>query len=138
MRPPDEVKRDLVRRWLAKADEDLDAAKALLTHRDAFLAVVCFHAQQAAEKYLKAFLTWHQIEFPKTHDIGELLELVDCVDAQLSRSLSSGAALTAYGVEVRYPADTPELSEQEARDAMDLAENVRDAIAGTLDPGLMG
>ena len=55
-----------------------------------------------------------------------------------SVTLSGGAALTAYGVEVRYPADTPELSEQEARDAMDLAENVRDAIAGTLDPGLVG
>lgn len=58
MRPPEEVKRDLVRQWLAKADEDLSAAQALWSLGTAFFSTIGFHCQQAAEKYFKAFLTW--------------------------------------------------------------------------------
>jgi len=77
MRPPEEVRKDLVRQWLEKAKVDINASEALLAADPPLLYPACFHAQQAAEKYLKALLTWHQIEFPKTHDIEQLLELVE-------------------------------------------------------------
>jgi HEPN domain-containing protein len=76
MRSPEEVKRDFVRQWLKKAEEDINAAKTLLPHEMSFLFTVGFHAQQSAEKYLKAYLTWHQVEFRKTHDLGELLDII--------------------------------------------------------------
>lgn len=69
MRPPEEVKKEIVRQWLARAEQDMKASEALLAAEPPFLYPSCFHAQQASEKYLKALLTWHQIEFPKTHAI---------------------------------------------------------------------
>jgi HEPN domain-containing protein len=73
MRPPEQVKLELVRQWLAKADNDLETAKFLFASGRPFFSAICFHSQQAAEKYFKALLTWHQIEFPKTHDLELLL-----------------------------------------------------------------
>jgi len=67
MRPRDEVRQELVHDWLAKADADLAVAERLLPDGGAHAWAVAFHCQQAAEKFLKAYLSWWQIEFPKTH-----------------------------------------------------------------------
>jgi HEPN domain-containing protein len=133
MRPPEEVKRDLVRQWLAKADEDLNAAKALLSLGTSFFSTIGFHCQQAAEKYFKAFLTWQQIEFPKTHDLGLLLGLISTADPSLAEFLNEVAILNPYGVEIRYPGDVPEINSDEAAEAVELAEKVREAIQGALE-----
>jgi HEPN domain-containing protein len=135
MRPPEEVKRDLVRQWLAKADEDLNAAKALLSLGTSFFSTIGFHCQQAAEKYFKAFLTWRQIEFPKTHDLSLLLGLISTAAPSLAESLEEIAELTSYGVEIRYPGDIPEITADEAAEAVELAEKVREAIQGALATG---
>lgn len=60
-------KLDEVHSWLIKAHQDLDAAKWLLASPDALYGIVGFHCQQAAEKSLKAYLTWQEQEFEKTH-----------------------------------------------------------------------
>lgn len=75
MKRPEEVRLEFTREWVQKAESDFKAAGLLLKAGDDYLFRVAFHAQQAAEKYLKAFLVWHQIEFPKTHDIGKLITL---------------------------------------------------------------
>lgn len=138
MRPPEEVKRELVRQWLAKADEDMGLAEHLSSEDSPFLGAIGFHAQQAAEKYLKAFLTWHQVEFPWKHDIGELLDLVQAVDSALADSLREAIALTDYGVAVRYPGDFPEPTRQDTEKAVTLAttvgEAIRTALVGTFAP----
>lgn len=132
MKPPEQVKIEFYRQWLAKAGQDLGAAKLLLREETSFLGAVGFHCQQAAEKYLKAFLTWHQIDFPKTHDIDELLDLVATTNAKLAKSLRSAGILTDYGVETRYPGDAPELTLEQAREAVKLAEVTRKAILKAL------
>jgi HEPN domain-containing protein len=132
MRPPEEVKRDLIRQWLAKADEDLNAAKALLSLETAFFSTIGFHCQQAAEKYFKAFLTWQQIEFPKTHDLSLLLALISTAAPSLAESLEEAAELTSYGVEIRYPGDIPEITADEAAEAIHLAGRVKEAILSAL------
>lgn len=126
-RDPAQVVWDFVQAWLAKADGDLHAARALLASpaEDHFAAA--FHAQQAAEKYLKAFLVRHQIPFPKTHDVGRLLELCAQADLNLSRELGEVDTLTPYGVEYRYPVDAA-VSEEEAGEAIRLATSVRDTV----------
>ena len=96
MQPPDEVRRELVSQWLRKADQDIAAAEALLREDPCILYPSCFHSQQAAEKYLKAFLTSHQVEFPKTHSIRELLNLTKKVDAGLASSLARAAVLSPF------------------------------------------
>jgi HEPN domain-containing protein len=133
MRPPEEVRMDLVRQWLTKAGGDLDAARILLSDDRSFLNIVGFHCQQAAEKYLKAFLTDRQVDFPKTHNLGELLDLLVKVDAPLADSLRSLTILTPYGVETRYPGDAPDPSRAEAEAALGLAEKARGAILSALN-----
>ncbi len=132
MRPPDEVKAEIVRQWLRIADADMDAAEALLSDERSSLYPSCFHSQQAAEKYVKALLTWHQVEFPKTHIFGELLDLMDKVDRALAAGISDVTKLNPYGVETRYPGDIPEPSRAEAQEALALARMARDAIRNSL------
>ena len=76
MKRPEETRRELVREWLEKSQNDLGLAEYLIRERSPYLNAIGFNAQQAAEKILKAFLVRHQVEFPKTHNIGELLDLV--------------------------------------------------------------
>ena len=132
MRPPEEVKRELVQQWIAKAESDFGVAEHLLSGASPYLDAVGFHAQQAAEKYLKAFLVEHQIEFSKTHNVGELLDLVATADSSLAESLRDAGALTPYGVDIRYPSDFPEMTPEDAQVAVELAGKVRNAILGVL------
>lgn len=117
---------DFVQAWIRKADGDLRAAERLIEEPhvgdDHFPAA--FHAQQAAEKYLKAFLVRYQIPFPKTHDIGRILDLTSQVDPVLSGELDAAPTLTPFGVEFRYPLDEL-VSLVEARQAVGIAEQVR-------------
>ncbi|MBI3657217.1 MAG: HEPN domain-containing protein [Acidobacteria bacterium] len=134
MRPPEEIKRGLVMQWLAKADEDFGVAEHFVFENSPYLNAIGFHAQQAAEKYLKAFLVHSQIEFPKSHDIDRLLNLVATVDKNLSEPLRDAVVLTDYAVEVRYPVDLPEITPLEAREALSLAKRVREAVKHRLAP----
>ena len=132
MRSREEVVRKLIGQWAAKAESDFAAAEALLAHESLGLDAIAFHSQQCAEKYLKAFLTRHQIEFPKTHKIGELLDLITPADAKLAETLRDSERLSPYGVDVRYPGDFPDVSPALAREAVALATKVREAVRGAL------
>jgi HEPN domain-containing protein len=78
-----------------------------LVAEERFRDIVAFHAQQAAEKYLKALLTRHQIEFPKTHVIRRLLILLGPVEPLIAEELDDANWLSPYGAELRYPAIVP-------------------------------
>jgi HEPN domain-containing protein len=131
-KPPDQIRDEFVRQWSLKAEEDINAARSLMTHGEMFLSTVCFHAQQSAEKYLKAFLTSRQIEFRKRHDIGELLDLIAPLDSRLSEALRDAVVLTDYGVAVRYPGDFPNVTAADAQRAIQLAEEVRRLVLESL------
>ena len=138
MKPPEAVLRELVVQWLEKAERDFDAAQQLLRESDRFREIIAFHCQQAAEKYLKALLVRHQVEFPKTHDIRKLLWWVATIDPQLAESLSDADALTPFGVEVRYPSDTPELLPGSEAAVFETARRVKDSVMALLQPYLAG
>jgi HEPN domain-containing protein len=133
MRPSEDVKAELVGQWLSKAASDLGVAQHLLSAHTPYLDAIGFHAQQAAEKYLKAFLVQHQVEFPRTHDLGELLDLVAGVHAPLASSLRGAIALNPYGVDSRYPGYSGEIRTEDAREAVALATHVHDAILQALE-----
>lgn len=134
MRQRDRILKELVSEWLRKADDDLQAGTYLLERPAVLGGIIAFHAQQAVEKYMKALLTWRQVDFPKTHDLGELLNLLTIDDPSLREELRAAVVLTDYGVEVRYPGDLPQVSLEEAREAIDLAADARDTIFGVLPP----
>ena len=99
------LRRD-VRDWVVKAEEDCETARLLVRKRKPNLSnAVCFHAQQCAEKYLKAFLIFHRIAFLKTHDLLDLLELAKRADPTLELLRPDLAQLEPYAVEYRYPGE---------------------------------
>lgn len=132
MKPHEEVKRNLVSRWLERAHEDLGLARYLSQEDSPYLIAIGFHAQQAAEKYLKAFLSWVEIEFPKTHSIEHLLNLAASANPDLAHSLTASIKLTEYAVEFRYPGDLPAPVVAQAVEAVTLAEKVHEAILEAL------
>lgn len=138
MKRPEEVKWEFVHDWLAKAEGDLKACRHLLSGGSDYSEGVAFHAQQAVEKYFKAFLVWHQVEFPKTHDIGRLIELVRSYDGDLAGLLSEASHLTPYGVEYRYPGDYPDVSLSEAEHCLDTARDVRERVLERLPSDILG
>ena len=122
----------LARGWAAKADEDLLVAEHLLRmRRNCPFGIAAFHCQQAAEKYIKAVLTWRSVQFPRSHDLPELLTLVPR-DAGLQVTKDGLSLLNRYSVEVRYPGDWEPVTRAEARDALEIAMRVRDAVMAIL------
>ena len=124
----------LARSWLTKASNDLKNADHTLTlpdHECPF-DTACFHAQQCAEKALKAFLTVHGVAFQKIHDLGELLRL--CTMApDLTRELDEIELLIPYAVEARYPGEWDTIDRAEVGRAVALARKILDAIQRRLD-----
>ena len=84
----------------------------------------CFHAQQAAEKALKAVLLSRGREFPYTHDIEELLRLVEEAGLKLPESVRQADALTPFAIETRYPGYWEEIREEEEAEALRIAGKV--------------
>ncbi len=132
MTPHEKNIRELVLEWVSKAEDDLLDAEVLISYKRPRLDGTAFHCQQCAEKYLKAFLVAREVEFPKTHEIKELLELVETADAALAESLGDATALTPYGVVIRYPTDFPKVSPDLAKEAFELALKVKDAVRAAL------
>jgi HEPN domain-containing protein len=137
MGPPEEEIRGLVADWIAKADLDFDTAVRLVAE-ERFRDIVAFHPQQAAEKYLKALLTRHQTEFPKTHVIRRLLILLGPVEPLIAEELDDANWLSPYGAEIRYPGDRSETVPGDQVRALQLAQKVRDTVMATLAPYLSG
>lgn len=68
-------KGEVVKAWFKKAENDIINAENTIKMANPPCDTICFHAQQCAEKYLKGFLTFHKIDFPKTHSLEYLVEL---------------------------------------------------------------
>ena len=127
-------KAELVDGWLRMADDDLQTVRALLDNQSSYKAA-CFHAQQAAEKYLKALLTHIHDSAPRTHDLEELSAVCAEYAAKLAQTWdidqSEVAVLTSYAVETRYQMDFwPD--ERVAQAALGTAEKVREAVIANL------
>lgn len=132
MKGREEVIKDFVQQWLQKAEMDLAAAKVLLTSDMLDFFPAAFHCQQAAEKFLKAYLVRHQIEFRKPHDLDQLLQLTSQAERTLQQEVASCAWLTPFGVEFRYPGEYMEVDRATAQEALAEAEGVRQAVTKRL------
>lgn len=105
--------------WLRHARSDLALAcggrSGLILHEH-----LCFHAQQAVEKALKAVLLASRITPPRTHDIGHQLTLLPATMSQPA-AVRASAVLTKYAVQARYPADWDEISPDDFAQSLKLA-----------------
>ncbi len=121
---PDPVLVEDTRAWFRRVAVDLRSAEAALAATPPVLEDLVFNCQQAAEKAMKGFLTWHQSEFGKTHDLRELGSACSQLDAVLGPLMERAMPLTRHAWEFRYPGDQEEPSQEEARQALALAREV--------------
>lgn len=111
--------RESVKEWLRLAKGDLDLA-SIGFESGILPELLCFHAQQCAEKSLKAYLVSLKIAFPKTHNIAILTELIPGYD-KLPIEIRSSAILTDYAVTTRYPGIYEEISEEEYKHSLKIS-----------------
>jgi len=117
--------------WVKKAEDNYVSAVALARRRSRPVPdVVCNQCQQCAEKYLKALLVRHHIEFPKTHDLTQLKDLVMQVDVDIQLINGNLATLNPYGIDVRYPG--LEATVKDAREAVTAMRQIRRFVRAKL------
>jgi HEPN domain-containing protein len=122
--------------WIAKVENDLlNATHTLTLGARCPTDTVCFHAQQCAEKYLKALLTLRGIDFPKTHDLEALVARLKGGPGS-SLKADDLARLTRYAVVTRYPG-AERIRLADARRAVAAGRRVRKAVRGALPRKLL-
>jgi len=130
--PHDPALVEETRAWILKAAQDLRAAAHEFSAEPPLTADIVFHAQQAVEKTIKGFLTWHGRPFRKTHNLVELGESCVAIDAELEPLLRKAAPLTEYAWRFRYPGDPAEPDTEEAEAAHNSARKVHEALLARL------
>jgi HEPN domain-containing protein len=108
--------------WLNRARSNLIQAQTRVA--GVYLEDLCFAAQQAAEKAIKALLIYLDIDFPYTHDITRLLSLVEQRGQDVPDRVKAAAALSDYAVESRYPGLAEPITENEYSEALSVAERL--------------
>ncbi len=123
-----ERRAEAAKAWLAKADNDfLNIDNNLASQRIPWDSV-CFHAQQGAEKSLKAFLVLHGLVPPRTHDLVALLNDCAAVSPSLGTLQADCELLNVYAVATRYPDSGIEPTEETAPAVVAAARRVRAAV----------
>ena len=89
-----------------------------------YLEDLCFEAQQAAEKAIKAVMIMRGVEFPYAHDLGLLLSLLEQAGEVITEAVAQAVDLTDYATTTRYPAMIEPVTEREHVDAVKIAEAV--------------
>jgi HEPN domain-containing protein len=122
----------LVNQWIDIAEEDFNLAKiGLSISSGVSYRIIAFHSQQCAEKYLKAFLVFHDVNFPYTHNITTLIDLCSKIDNSFEK-LRKAEILTSYATANRYPGEFRKLRKQDALNSVKLAEIIRSKLRDTL------
>jgi HEPN domain-containing protein len=119
---PERFSPDDPREWLNRAKSNLIQAKG--EKPGVYREDLCFQAQQAAEKSLKALLLHRGVRFPYVHDLAELIELLEQQGEGIPSKIREVARLTNYAVEARYPGLAEPVTSEEYEIAVALAEGV--------------
>lgn len=123
---------ELALAYFQKAENDLLAARAILSIERVPYDTACFHCQQLAEKYLKGFLAWHAAPFERTHDLERLVGQCSGINPVLAGLLDSAGWLTQYAVRIRYPDFPEEPTPAESLQAVDAALMIRKEVRACL------
>jgi len=125
---------ELIGEWLTRAEHDLRVAEFLLTMPDPPPESIGFHAQQCAEKALKAYLTLRRVRFERRHDLNYLIDLCTPLDSAFDQLRSEADELTPYAVEYRYSDALPLLSLDAARSTVETANRIYAFVLAHMRP----
>lgn len=129
------VDRRIIDEWLAKAENDFQFAQIILAEEKEYYDQICFHFQQSAEKFLKAYILAHGLGFEKTHDLPLLLQRCFVKDNAFESLKSNCGYLNAFYIHSRYPMDWPvPTTRDKAQRALDAAEQIRALVRSRLSP----
>lgn len=117
--------------WISKAEGDYAVANREMEASGGNCDAVCFHSQQMAEKYLKAFLFKNKVDFPKVHNLVELLELCLVIDSSFEACRDFLDRLEDYAVLYRYPGASADQADADI--AFRDAEKIRTIMRSKLD-----
>lgn len=115
-------------KWCKKAENDLLVIKNNLAAKEIPFDACCFHAQQAAEKYLKAFLVARKIHFPKTHDLIALNKLCTELNPAFSQLHEAALNLSDFSITPRYPDAFDDLTIDDAKNAVTHAVLIKEFV----------
>jgi HEPN domain-containing protein len=124
--------REKIKEWFSFAEDDLRMAlhaeklKSNVPYR-----IIAFHAQQCAEKYLKAYLVYQNVDFPYTHSISTLLNLCGKHTSWV-QEIQDADMLTPYAITARYPGQDERVTKSDAHRAIELAQKVRQTVRDAL------
>ena len=128
-------KKEYISNWLFRAREDISVMHNLeQSGIEYYVSTICFHAQQAVEKYLKAYLILHDIDFPRTHDVDYLL--LECQKIDANQFDFDFRSLTEFGVSVRYPDDFYIPGIEETKGYIEVALDVKVLVERIIDRAL--
>ena len=121
-------KEEILRQWLHRGEEELESAEYLSTkHHPTPDETICYLCQQSAEKYLKAFIFYNDIEPDKTHDLKLLLEVCINYNTEFSKLFSNAYILTRYAVLPRYPNEL-QITKEDMKNAIANAKAVQQFV----------
>lgn len=123
--------KDFIKQWLIKANEDLLVVELLTKSEIIATSSVCFHCQQAVEKFLKAFLIANGVDVRKTHNIEFLLS--ECSDIDKDFAEIDPKELSDFGVDARYPGDMYIPDEKETLEYKKLAQEIKELVDNKID-----
>jgi len=127
-------KNSLIKEWMLKAERDLGTARLTLDNKPEYTDIICYHCQQAVEKYLKAYLVYLDTPFEKKHDLDYLIDLIADKDKEVEHFYDSAETLSGYAVEIRYPTDEQsEPSIEESKTAHETALEIREYVKKVID-----
>ena len=115
---------DLIDQWIKKAGNDLGVASLSLENNAEFTDAICFHCQQASEKYLKAYIINLEQDIKKSHSLIYLLDCISEKDKVDDIIYDIAEQLEDYSVQIRYPDDWYEPSLEEAKTAYTNAKKI--------------
>jgi HEPN domain-containing protein len=121
--PPTDIPKGSPADWLRHARSDLLLSRFSPKDEHILPETLCFHTQQAVEKAIKAVLVFEQVSFPKTHNIGVLLDMLPPKTSR-DAALEEAASLTDFAVTSRYPGEAEDVTKEELSTAIDIAGRV--------------
>ncbi len=126
------MNRKHIKEWIEKAEQDYQTIIILSRQKKNLLPdIICYHAHQCAEKYLKGLLEKHEIKVPKTHDLIFFADKLAEISPDLELIKDILRELNRYAIELRYPGESA--TKAEAKQAVVYIKQIRKVLLEKMD-----